>query len=388
MMSDTIEEDERVDDASTAAADDDSAASGGGEDELTLDAVRDELEMTLNNAKKHTRSKATHYKHNLENVRFLLWAYANPGERDIGDALDTSFVAALDAEKANIQYPAKFSKFTGATLAKKQEGFLTEKLRDVIKARLGTPGHMPPHPTLLHSELTPDQFCQYLCMKTKEGGGTMEPGTYKNYRSGLSFLFRRYGKTMASDKFDEVSELLKGVKRISSKRIRRGEGNTEKGNVSALGIPKYTPSNKPRNMAKLAWSSVLKVAPKEKMKRPAKEKGGRRKRMRRIGSGRSAGGGASRSIENDDGLTEFMMGMVDNNPNNPMTTEGVIAARTEGLEEAIEERRQEMEIDAMAEARGESGHHDGDGNAIGIAQRRAGVSAGDAGYTEQLGSIL
>ena len=63
-MSDTIEEDERVDDASTAAADDDSAASGGGEDELlTLDAVRDELEMTLNNAKKHTRSKATHYKH-------------------------------------------------------------------------------------------------------------------------------------------------------------------------------------------------------------------------------------------------------------------------------------------------------------------------------------
>ena len=47
-----------------------------------------------------------------------------------------------------------------------------------------------------------------------------------------------------------------------------------------------------------------------------------------------------------------------------------------------------MEIDAMAEARGESGHHDGDGNAIGIAQRRAGVSAGDAGYTEQLGSIL
>ena len=68
------------------------------------------------------------------------------------------------------------------------------------------------------------------------------------------------------------------------------------------------------------------------------------------------------------------MGMVDNNPNNPMTTEGVIAARTEGLEEAIEERRQEMEIDAMAEARGESGHHDGDGNAIGIAQRRAGVS--------------
>mgnify|MGYP000335293960 CR=1 FL=1 len=229
MMSDTIEEDERVDDASTAAADDDSAASGGGEDELTLDAVRDELEMTLNNAKKHTRSKATHYKHNLENVRFLLWAYANPGERDIGDALDTSFVAALDAEKANIQYPAKFSKFTGATLAKKQEGFLTEKLRDVIKARLGTPGNMPPHPTLLHSELTPDQFGQYLCMKTKEGGGTMEPGTYKNYRSGLSFLFRRYGKTMASDKFDEVSELLKGVKRISSKRIRRGEGNTEKG---------------------------------------------------------------------------------------------------------------------------------------------------------------
>ena len=52
------------------------------------------------------------------------------------------------------------------------------------------------------------------------------------------------------------------------------------------------------------------------------------------------------------------MGMVDNNPNDPMTTEGVIAARTEGLEEAIEERRQEMEIDAMAEARGESGHHD------------------------------
>ena len=83
-----------------------------------------------------------------------------------------------------------------------------------------------------------------------------------------------------------------------------------------------------------------------------------------------------------------MVSMVDNNPRNPMNAEDVIAARTEGLEEAVEERRQEMAIDAMAEARGEAGHHDGDGNAIGIAQRRPGISAGDAGYTEQLGAML
>ena len=72
--------DNTADDHSASAAADNSATTATGEEdgdvELTLDAVHDELEMTLSNAKKQTRSKATYYKHNLENVRFLLWAFA------------------------------------------------------------------------------------------------------------------------------------------------------------------------------------------------------------------------------------------------------------------------------------------------------------------------
>ena len=105
-MPDNIEDDRSATPPAAAAADNSSATTATGEEdggiELTLDAVHDELEMTLSNAKKQTRSQATYYKHNLENVRFLLWAYENPDIKSIGEALDpSSFVAALDAIKAN-----------------------------------------------------------------------------------------------------------------------------------------------------------------------------------------------------------------------------------------------------------------------------------------------
>lgn len=232
-MPDNTEDDRSATPPAAAAADNSSATTATGEEdggvELTLDAVHDELEMTLSNAKKQTRSQATYYKHNLENVRFLLWAYENPDIKSIGEALDPSFVAALDAIKANTQYPAKFSRYRGQELQKKQDKFLTNALKEEIKARLGTPGHQPPHSTLLHEELTADQFGEYLCHKRKDGGETLKPDTYKNFRSGLSFLYRRYGQKMDTEKFEEVSEVLKGVKRISTQKIRRGQGNVERG---------------------------------------------------------------------------------------------------------------------------------------------------------------
>ena len=231
-MPDNTADDNSASAAAPAASDNSATTATGEEDgdvELTLDAVHDELEMTLSNAKKQTRSAATYYKHNLENIRFLLWAYENQDIESIGDALDPSFVAALDATKDNIQYPTKFSRYQGQELQKKQDNFLTKALRDKIKDRLGTPGHKPPHPTLLHEELTPDQFGEHLCHKKKEGGETMKPDTYKNFRSGLSYLYRRHGQKMDIEKFEEVSEVLKGVKRISTKKIRRGQGNVERG---------------------------------------------------------------------------------------------------------------------------------------------------------------
>lgn len=487
--------------AAAPAASDNSATTATGEEEddveLTLDAVHDELEMTLSNAKKQTRSAATYYKHNLENIRFLLWAYENQDVESIGDALDPSFVAALDATKANIQYPTKFSRYKGQELQKKQDNFLTKALRDEIKDRLGTPGHKPPHPTLLHDELTPDQFGEYLCHKKKEGGETLKPDTYKNFRSGLSYLYRRYGQKMDIEKFeegrsaatpgggtggatynmflhrsdgklrrvppnwpfpkgsllnvyqywhwgDEVNHVhpIKNLQRkdlewsnerhlkdleevsflcgkIDEEAKRKGILATNSDRVATtsiyydcvgvLGVPRYTPQNKKRNMAKIAWSSVLKLMPAENRKRPTKDAGSNRNKRRRrnrsggnsasssalgvgtgTGSRNSGGAGAAGSRSNSGGAgsrnssaavdsdTEFMMAMVD------MTTADVIQARTDGLDAAMAERHQEMEMDSLAEARGEAGHHDGDGNAIGIAQRRPGISAADAGYREQL----
>ena len=181
--------------------------------------------------------------------------------------------------------------------------------------------------------------------------------------------------------------------------------------VGVLGVPKYTPSGKTRNMAKIAWSSVLKVMPAENRKRPTKDTGSNRNKRRRrnrsggtsgsssapgVGTGSSgsagtgtgsSGGAGSRNTGaavHVDSDAEFMMEMVDHNDNIDMTTDDVIQARTDGLEAAMAERRQEMEMDSLAEARGEAGHHDGDGNAIGIAQRRPGISVADAGYREQL----
>ena len=81
-------------------------------------------------------------------------------------------------------------------LARKVE-FLKDHCRKVIAGFLGPAGLSPPRRTVKLVKLTEDDnhktFVSYLASRRKTDGGLHKLNVYKGYRSGLSFLFFRYG---------------------------------------------------------------------------------------------------------------------------------------------------------------------------------------------------
>jgi len=167
--------------------------------------------MNLQSVKSKTKAKSTFYKHGLENERQLLYQYNR-----YPDTLDPQLVLDLDVMKATTSYPRRYDKHSDEKKAALKAGYLSNKMREKLKECLGPGGHPPPRKTLIFSKFTPDMFGEYLCDKRKKDGSLMKPGSYKGYRSGLSYLFKRYKEKMNEEAFDEVSEILQGVKRTAN----------------------------------------------------------------------------------------------------------------------------------------------------------------------------
>ena len=78
---------------------------------------------------------------------------------------------------------------------------------------------------MVHENLKPDVIGEYLVQRRKANGGLMKPGVYAGYRSSLTYLFKRYKVKQDDDDYQEISEILNGVKRHANEARQAGEGN-------------------------------------------------------------------------------------------------------------------------------------------------------------------
>lgn len=207
-------------------------------------------EMTSHGIRNATRAQKTFVKRNGENVSYILWLFDN-----MPHFLNDEFRRVLQREDGQIDYDAFFRKkyrgkktpeerkvdFRKQTLAKACKAILKD-LSQVGGIDLCICSNVPRLLSLLlawtHNSQTPtmetvdleavsnnvaDSFFEYLCARKKKGGGLMMASCYSGYRSGLTFLFKRYGRTIPADLNDEISDLMKGVKRIANKARQAGE---------------------------------------------------------------------------------------------------------------------------------------------------------------------
>ena len=155
--------------------------------------------MTLENCKKNSRSKATFYKHGLENERFVLWLYHN--EKYRSECLPIKLVEDFDDITASNVIPARLLKvwsyLTPERRKERKHKNQFNKLRRHMRTWTGKGGEPPSQQVVLFSGITLDCFGSYICEKQKAYGGLLKPGGYKAMRSGLSYLFRRYSRKMA-----------------------------------------------------------------------------------------------------------------------------------------------------------------------------------------------
>lgn len=189
---------------------------------FTLQKIRDE--MTPQGVRRRTRAVSTFKKRTAANEIFILWLYNHHG-----NLLHQTFRETLDDISTDPDYSPvteRRKKYTGKkTIEERKEEYLNSLMREEINNALGDLGQEPPQLTVNFDQLCEnvDVFLEYLCDKKKANGGLMKPSVYKDYRSGLTFLFRRYRYTIPKTFEDDLSECMKGVKRISNEARQKGE---------------------------------------------------------------------------------------------------------------------------------------------------------------------
>ena len=196
----------------------------------SLQQIRDN--MTLDAVKKKTKAESTFYKHQLENVRFIVWLYKNEKYRNM--CLVPDLIRDLHDKVENQNYDPKFLKRNRRLSAEDLEvkkskynyALASNFLRDKC---LNVGGHKPIRQTVIHQHITADVYGDYLCDLRKGNGSLLRPGVYAGLRSGLTYLFKRYNEKINQEVFEEISEILDGVKRYANEATQAGEGNIEDG---------------------------------------------------------------------------------------------------------------------------------------------------------------
>ena len=102
--------------------------------------------MTLDNAKKKTRSQNTYYKHNLENQRFIMYLFRHPDY--CTTCLDPELVEDLEDKEAGVVIPENLKKrwrtLPPEIRKTRQDNYVTDQLRGLISECLGEAGIIPP----------------------------------------------------------------------------------------------------------------------------------------------------------------------------------------------------------------------------------------------------
>ena len=202
-------------------------------------------EMTLEGIKNATRARKTFSKRNGENVSFILWLFDNKPE-----FLEDQFRQLLQRTDNEIDYSILTRKrYRGKkTIDERKVELRKSSLADVCKSVLKdlsqvggielswtseriplTFVHNFQAPTMATVDLeavandVAGSFFEYICNRKKQDGGLMMASCYTGYRSAFSFLFKRYGRRISEELKEEISDLMKGVKRIANQARQAGE---------------------------------------------------------------------------------------------------------------------------------------------------------------------
>lgn len=178
--------------------------------------------------KKKAKADSTFSKHQSCNERIIKWLYEKHPE-----AVDTGLRQELDDLVAEIDYSGVESQFRKyrknggeKSLDQRKEDFKTKLIRGAIGDRLGVPGLQPTGATICFDALeeSPDLFIKYLTECRREDGGILKDKFYTGFRSSLTFLYRRYRRTIPESVMIDWKESMEGIQRMSNEARQHGEG--------------------------------------------------------------------------------------------------------------------------------------------------------------------
>jgi hypothetical protein len=196
--------------------------------------------MNLVTVKGKARAKKTFYKNQLFSERMILYYYYS-NHRDT--ILTRELITALNQERENVVYPPYNSRKKKLSEEQQRKAYVEQRLRKVISAFIGPAESSPPKEIMHFANHTSDHFGEYITALRKSNGAIYQPGSYKGYRSGLSYLQKRYKFTATVDFTTELTDLMTGVQRHANQAKQVGEGKIEDG-VRPLSLALYKQINR------------------------------------------------------------------------------------------------------------------------------------------------
>lgn len=201
--------------------------------------------MNLETVKKKKRATLTFYKHQLENVRFIMWLYRSQFK---DTCLEHELITDLNKIETDEAYSKSFirkiQKLPLAEQKLRKEKYIYTSQTKFLKEKCLNDGGLTPHrKTIIHKNMTADTYGHYLCERRKKDGALFNPDYYPGLRSSFTYLFARYNKKISQEQFDEISDILQGVKRVANEAKQAGEGKIEDGKRE-VSFPLYCAFNR------------------------------------------------------------------------------------------------------------------------------------------------
>ena len=214
---------------------------GGGQDEMDSISVGEEVgegegvgvslararmvqelkkQMTPANCRKENRAISTRMKNESEACRIVVWLY---GLKNDEDYETKKRLKALIDERLLLQIGLQIDGIVG----EKKESKKIKAVRAATKAWLDVEEN--PAPPFAFSGFTYDDYANYLRVQLKKDGDPLKGKCYKNKRSNLNNLFKKYKHQPTPEFQDKVTEYMDGVVRLVAAAAQNGVGTIESG---------------------------------------------------------------------------------------------------------------------------------------------------------------
>jgi hypothetical protein len=178
--------------------------------------VKDVYEsMTPAKCRKKNRSLSTRLKNQSEACRLLIWLYGIKNDEDMETK---SRLKALIDERLVLEIGILIDRIVGP----KTDSKVMTAIRTVTKAWLDVEGNPAP---FAFAGLSYDDYSNYLRVQLKKDGVPLKGKCYKNKRSNLNNLFKRYKYHPTPEFQDKVDDYMDGVVRVVAAAAQSGIGS-------------------------------------------------------------------------------------------------------------------------------------------------------------------